>query len=151
MADLYSCIVTDIETLFAANFTRGDVVFEWRDNDAEPRPDALTVPHYLRNIVNFGREQVIAFGAGAGNNERLQFGSVSFIGFAARSVGNENLLLSILSDATKAVRGKVMPGSYGVSTLSFIGSGSGFDVDAEENGLWYVRGCRYAYEYRFRG
>jgi hypothetical protein len=93
----------------------------------------------------------MAFGGGPGNNERLQFGSVSFVGFASRSVGNETLLLSILSDAMKAVRGKVVSGSYGNSTLSFIGSGSGFDVEAEENGNWYVRGARYAYEYRFTG
>jgi hypothetical protein len=148
---LYLSILNDIEGLFATNFTRTDVVVAWRDNDVEPRPDPLTVPHYLRNLLNFGRERVIAFGAGPGSNERLQFGSVSFIGYASRSVGNENTLLSILSDAMKAVRGVVVPGTYGVSTLSFIGDGSGFDVEAEENGNWYVRGARYAFEYRFRG
>lgn len=151
MADLYLSILNDIEGLFAANFTRGDVVVAWRENDAEPRPDAQTVPHYLRNVLHFGQERVMAFGAGQGNNDRVQFGSVSFIGFASRSVGDENLLLSILSDAMKAVRGKVVSGSYGASTLSFIGSGSGFDVEAEENGNWFVRGCRYAFEYRFVG
>ena len=151
MADLYSCIVSDIEGLFSANFTRDDVTVAWRDNDAEPRPDPATVPQYLRAIVNFGQERVMAFGAGFGNNDRVQFGSVSFIGFTARSLGSETTLLSFLSDAMKAVRGQVISGSYGSSVLSFIGNGSGFDVEAEENGNWFVRGSRFAFEYRFVG
>lgn len=151
MADLYSCIVNDIESLFAANFTSAGVVVAWRDNDADPRPDPSAVPQYLRNIVNFGQEKVIAFGGGLGNNERLQFGSVSFIGFTSRTLGSEATLLSFLSNAMKAVRGQVVSGSYPGSTLSFIGSGSGFDIEAEENGVWYVRGARFAFEYRFIG
>lgn len=151
MSDLYSCIVTDIEGIFAANFSYGGVVVAWRDNDAEPRPDPGATPLYLRNEVHFGREKVIAFGGGLGANERLQFGSVSFICFSSRATGNENALLATLSQAMGAVRGKVVPGSYGTSTLSFIGDGSGFDVDAEENGNWFVRGCRFSFEYRFRG
>lgn len=152
MAGLYRAVETDIIALFNATWAHADVPVLWRTNDLDPAPDPSTQPHFLRNSVLFGAEVMRAFGGGRGANEKTQFGTVEFIGFAARSLVSEDTLLDLLWDATQTVRSSRVAGSYPpASDLSFVADGSHFDIDPTEDGNWFIRGCRMVFEYRFIG
>lgn len=152
MAGLYGSIETDIQTLFAGAWSHADVPVYWRTNDLDPMPDPSTIAHFIRATVLFGSETTIAFGAGRLANQKIQFGMVEFVGFAGRARVSETTLLDLLADAMSALRSKRSAGTYaGGSDLSFTGDGSGFHVDPEETGNWFIRGVRAAFEYRFIG
>jgi hypothetical protein len=152
MADLYLCVRNDVEALFAANWSEPGVLVLWRDNDIDPSPDPNVSSSFLRNSVLPGIERTIAYGGGAGANEKILFGTVEFIVFTAQGLQSEDPLLHLLSAAVATVRSRRVDGTYGPGAdLSFIGDGSHFDIDPTENGNWYVRGCRMFFQYRFRG
>ena len=147
---LYRTIRDDIVALFDAAWAHPDVPVYWRSNDFEPLPDPSDVPHFLRNEVDFGRETLAAFGGGVGANLRIQFGSVLIRVFAARALGDEDHALDLMANATAAFRSQRITDAAG-NDLSFIGEGSGFDVQPTEDGNWFTRGALVVFEYRFRG
>lgn len=149
-AGLYRTIRDDVLALFAATWSHSDVPVYWRSNDREPMPEPSEVPHFLRNEVDFGREMLSAFGAGRGANLRVQFGSVLIRVFASRALGNEDTSLDLMADAVAAFRSKRVTDGAG-NDLSFIGEGSGFDIQPTEDGNWSTRGAMVVFEYRFRG
>ena len=71
-AGLYRTIRDDVFAIFNAAWAHPDVPVFWRSNDLEPLPDPSDVPHFLRNEVDFGRETLVAFGAGRGANLKVQ-------------------------------------------------------------------------------
>ncbi len=151
MAGLYLSIKTDILALWSAGWTQSIPVY-WRDDDADPLPDPSTVAQWMRNEIDFGKEEVLAYGSGRGANLKAQFGSVVLRMFTARSALSEDAALDLMHDAMAVFRSQRVPGSYGTgSELSFIGPGSGFDAGPSEDGNWFYRGALMVFEYRFQG
>jgi hypothetical protein len=107
--------------------------------------------HFLRNEIDFGRESVIAFGGGAGKNQRVQYGSVMLRLFTSILIGDEDEALDLMDDATAVFRSYRSVDTQTGNDLSFIGEGSGFDWGPDENGVWFVRGALTVFEYRFLG
>lgn len=151
-AGLYRAIRDDIEAVWTAGWASPAVPVFWRSNDLDVMPDALRVPVFVRAEVDFGRERVIGFGGGLGRNQRAQFGSVVLRVFAARQRVSEDDALDRMAEACAVFRSYRGAGSYGTgSDLSFIGDGSGFDVDPVEIGNWFARGAIVVFQYRFTG
>lgn len=136
--------------LFEAGWAHPTVPVYWRANDAEPLPDPHDVNVFVRNEVEFGRETVMAYGGGRLANQRALFGSVLVRVYAARYIQSEDVALDLMSDALACFRSQRVVDALG-NTLSFIGEGSGFDVDPTEDGNWFIRGAMTVYEYRFIG
>lgn len=152
MSGLFSTVEADVVALFNATWTQPASVVPvfWRGNDLEVLPDPSTTRYFLRNEILFGSESVVAFGGGLGRNEKILDGAVAFIAFASRSLVRETQILDYLWEATNAFRSKRVAGTFpGGSDLSFTGNGSHFHVDPEEDGNWFIRGFRMAFEYRF--
>lgn len=125
----------------------------WRANETIPSIDPLSgggTSHFMRNEIDFGRESVLAFGGGPGQNQRVQYGSVVLRMFTSILIGDEDEALDLLDDATSIFRSYRQIDKDG-NDLSFIGEGSGFDWGPDENGVWFVRGCLTVFEYRFLG
>lgn len=145
MSGLYRTIRDEIQALWTASWTHGDVPVHWRENDADVEDDPSLVSHFLRNEFSPGRERVMAFGGGRYANERSQFGAVIISVWAARGVRHEDTALDLMADAVAVFR------SYSSGTLSFIGEGSGFIQGPSEDGNWFVRTTQVVFEYRFTG
>lgn len=148
-AGLHRTIRDDILSRWTAAWS-SDVPVLWRSNDPQPNLDPSSVPHFLRNEVDFGREVVLAFGAGRGTNSRSQFGSVIFRCFTSRTLGDEDDGLDLLSSAMAVFRSYRATDGSG-NDLSFIGDGTGIDTGPEEDGVWAIRGGLIVFEYRFSG
>ncbi len=152
MPGLLRCITTDVVAVFNATWAHPGVPVLWRANDVDPLPDPSDTPNFFRNSIHFSVETILAFGGGQGANQKVKFGEVEFIAFASRSLGDEDTLLDLLSDAVATLRSKRVVGSYaGGSDLSFIGPSSGFAVGPSEDGNWFIRGEAVTFEYRFIG
>jgi len=149
-AGLHRTARDGVVALFDAGWTHPTIPVYWRANDAEPLPDPHTAQVFLRNEVEFGRELVLAYGSGRLANERALFGSALVRVYAARWTLSEDTALDLMSDALACFRGRRTVDTLG-NTLSFIGEGSGFDVDPTEDGNWFVRGAMMVFEYRFIG
>lgn len=121
----------------------------WRGED-EGRLPKLDVLNFFRGEISFGRETILGFGAGNGQNLRAQFGSVRIVSYTARQKHQEEDNLYWLGVAMDAFRGVRRTDDYG-NHISFIGEGSGFDVEPIMEGNWYARGALQVFEYRFLG
>lgn len=116
----------------------------WRVNEQPQIPDAGVTPHWLEIAVDFGTDEIMAYGGGRLANDRRQFGSAAIRVFTATGYG-EDQALDYLSDAVAALR------SQRSGPLSFVGSISGLDDGGTEDGAWWLRGAVVAFEYRFTG
>jgi len=157
MDDLYLVIKQAVMAAWTESWTRTDVPVLWRENEPLPLIDPVSgtsgngmgLPYFFRNEVDFGREEVIAFGGGRYRNLRVQYGSVILRQFASVTIGSEDEALRLISAATAIFR------SYRKQQddwdLSFIGSGSGFDWGPTENGVWFTRGYLEVFAFRFPG
>jgi hypothetical protein len=136
---LYRDIRTAVRATWTANWPHGSTYqVLWHQNEL------LTVPTdtlWLHNTLEFGVDQVRAFGAGRLANERLLAGSVAIRVFCPQGYG-EDAALDLLSDAVATLRGRRD------GPLSFTGAISNLDGDAAENGAWWVRTAIVAFEYR---
>src|SRR5215510_12981386 len=115
----YRDISDTVRAQWDAGWPHADVPAYWRANDADPFPDPSTTPHFLRNEIEFGREQGIATGGGRFRNEIAQFGSVRMTIWTARDLLNEDEALDLLGDAAKVFRSTRTLTADG--DLSFIG------------------------------
>lgn len=145
MSGIYLTISNEIISLWNSGWTHVGVPAYWRANDADPLPDPSSISHFLRNEVDFGRERMMAYGAGRFGNERSQFGSVLLTVWADRALRSEDTALELLADGMAIFR------SVRSNELSFIGEGSGFTMEPSEDGNWFVRGAQLVFEYRFIG
>jgi hypothetical protein len=153
MIDLYVTIRDDIIAVWNAGWTRTDVPVLWRGDQPLPKIDPVNgngMPHFFRNEIDFGREEIIGFGGGRFQNYRVQFGSVIMRSFTSMALGDEDEALSLLSSATAIFRSYRTQDAAG-GDLSFIGTGSGFDWGPTEDGVWFTRGLLTVFEYRFPG
>ncbi len=143
-------IVANIQARWTAEWAHTGVPVYWRFNDLQRLPNPATVPHFLRNEVEFGLERTMAFGAGLGQNLKAQFGHVAFTVMAARSLGSEDTLLQLLDDARGMFRSYRVEDGLG-NTLSFIGDASGRGSAGTDDGNWFYRSAMASFEYRFLG
>jgi hypothetical protein len=154
MDNLYLVIRNDIIEAWNAGWTHADVPVLWRSNEAVPQVDPFGrgrgTPHFLRNEIDFGREELAAYGGGRGANLRTQYGSLIIRAFSSTAIGDEDEALRLLSDSTAIFRGYRVQDQQG-GDLSFIGTGSGFDWGPTEDGVWFMRGYLTVFEYRFPG
>jgi hypothetical protein len=132
-----------------------DIPVLWRRNDPIPEMDpslgnGFGVTHFMRNEIDFGREEVVAFGGGPGQNLRAQLGSVILRTFTSVTIGDEDDALRLMARATGIFRGYRAQDASG-GDLSFLGEGSGFDEGPSDDGIWFTRGCLVVFEYRFLG
>jgi hypothetical protein len=154
---LYRMIRDAVIERWNAEWKHTDVTVSWRDNTVIPALDPAFggrdgdgTPHFFRNEIDFGRESIIAFGMGRGQNQRVQYGSVVLRLFTSILIGDEDEALDLLHDATSVFRSYRTIDRDG-NDLSVIGEGSGFDWGPDENGIWFVRGQLTVFEYRFLG
>jgi hypothetical protein len=154
---IYRTIRDAIVEVWNQRWPNATVQVTWRANEVIPALDPVSggrdgngTPHFFRNEIDFGRESVIAFGGGPGQNQRVQFGSVMMRCFTSILLGDEDDALDLLDDATRVFRSYRTIDRDGAD-LSFIGEGSGFDWGPDENGVWFVRGALQVFEYRFLG
>lgn len=141
----YRTIRDAVRSTFEANWPHGATYpVLWHANERPLTPDPSVSPHWLLIAVEFGTEDVVAFGGGAGANERRQFGSVVVRVFsdAGRS---EDTTLDLLAAAVAAFR------SRRDGPLSFIGSITGLDDGGTDDGAWWMRAAVIGFEYRFSG
>jgi hypothetical protein len=150
-AGLHRQLRDDVIAMWTAGWTVTTVPAFWRSDDLQPLPDPSSAPHFFRNEVDFGREAIIAFGNGRGDNLKAQFGSVMLRIFSSRMMGNEDDALDYISAALAIYRSQRNPPDPLGNDLSFIGEGSGFDQGPTEDGNWFMRGALMVFEYRFRG
>lgn len=148
-ADLYLNIRDDILTIWQQRFARSDVPVFWRSGGVPPTPDPSKVPLFLRAEVDFGREELIAYGNGKGANLNVHRGSVTVRAFSSMG-DDEDDGLDLLGDAVAVFRGYRTQDVFG-GDLSFTGRGSGEDAGPTEDGIWFRRGFRSDFEYRFSG
>jgi hypothetical protein len=116
----------------------------WHSNLAPQVPDIGTAAHWLLLAVEFGQDQIAAYGAGRLANDRRLSGSVVVRVFAAHGTG-EDTALDLLSDAVAALR------SRRDGPLSFIGAITGIDDGGSDDGNWWLRAAVIAFEYRHAG
>jgi hypothetical protein len=135
--------LTAIQGVWTANWARTEPV-RWHQNTGETIPAAGTYPHWLHLAVEFAEEEVVAFGAGRGLNERRLRGSVVIRGYAESGRG-ETTLLAMLDAAVAAFRSKR------VGDLSFVGVMVLPEPGASKDGNWWIRTGIAPFEYRFRG
>ncbi len=146
----YWSIRQQIKDRWAAEPSLADWTVYWRGTDAFPKVNT-TEAVFFRNTVEFGRETVLAYGNGDGTNLRAQFGSLLVRCFVPLvSADCDDLVLYWLGNAMDVFRGKSWTDTDG-NTLSFIGEGSGFDVEPQTQGNWFARGTMMVFEYRFNG
>jgi hypothetical protein len=156
MDDLYLVIRDDIMAAWNLGWTHPDVPVFWNSNSPLPDPDPLGgnghpgSPHFFRNDIDFGREEIIAFGGGRNANLRVQYGSVIMRSFTSVVLQDEDTSLQLMSAAMAVWRGYRSTDAQG-NDLSFIGSGSGFDSGPTDDGVWFMRGSLAVFEYRFPG
>lgn len=146
----YRQIRDDCEAIWNAGWTHPEVPVYWRSDDPQPLPDPFTTQHFFRNEVDFGGEEIEAYGSGRGANLKVQRGSVIIRCFTSRTIGTEDLALDLLSDAAAMFRSYRETDGIG-NDLSFIGRGSGFDWGPGEDGNWFMRSTLFVFEYRFLG
>jgi hypothetical protein len=127
-----------------------EVPVYWRENDLEPRPDPSSVSHFFRNEIDAGSESIAAYSGGRTQNEKCQRGAVVLRIFTSRALADEDAALDLMHDAMEIFRSQRHIDSMG-NDLSFVGGGSGVDLGPSEDGNWFIRGARMAFEYRFRG
>jgi hypothetical protein len=147
---IYRNVRDDVLQVWGASWDRTDIPVFWRSNDPLPIPDPSTAPHFLRNEVDFGVEDIAGFGGGRGANLRVQYGSVKMRCFSALQLESEDEALQLLSAAMRLYRNYRTTDQWG-GDLSFIGQGSGFDFGPTEDGNWFMRTCLSVFQYRFPG
>lgn len=136
---LYRDIRTAVQATWTANWPHGSTYqVLWHQNEL---PTVPTDTLWLHNTLEFGVDQVRAFGAGRLANERLLAGSVAIRVFCPQGYG-EDAALDLLSDAVATLRGRRD------GPLSFTGAISNLEGDAAQNGTWWVRTAIVAFEYR---
>lgn len=156
VTDLYLVIRDDIMSAWNLGWAHPEIPVFWNSNSPIPDPDPLGDGQHLgsvnffRNDIEFGLEEIIAFGAGRGANLRVQYGSVVMRSFTSALVQDEDASLKLMSAAMAVWRGYRVTDSNG-NDLSFIGSGSGFEQGPTEDGVWFMRGSLAVFEYRFTG
>lgn len=148
--ELYLAINLDVKAAWLAGWPRTDVPVYWRSGGPQPHVDPLKQPLFLRNEITFEKQEILAFGSGAFQNFRCQSGMVVVRVFNSRMTGNEDEGLRAIGQATNVFRAYRKTDAIG-GDLSFTGAHSGFDWGPSEDGVWFLRGYRLAFEYRFSG
>lgn len=122
-----------------------DVPVLWHRNIRSlPVPDATEAPFWLHVAVDFGVENLVAFGSGRFHNGRRLYGALGVSVFSAVNEG-EDFALQLLDDALAVFR------SERRDALSFIGEIGSMDEGGSEDGVWYMRAARLLFEFRFTG
>lgn len=117
----------------------------WNNNVQNlPIPEQADTPFWLHLEVDFGVEELVAFGNGRFRNERRLYGALSVRTFSAINT-NDQFGLQLLDDALAVYR------SERRDTLSFIGDIGSMDEGGAEDGAWYERSARLMFEFRFSG
>jgi hypothetical protein len=147
---LYRTIRDDIMLAWNARWARTDIPVYWRSGGPQPRVDPLVQPNFLRAEITFARQELVGVGAGARTNFRFQRGNVVLRSFSSRLTDSESIGLKVIGEATKVFRGYRTIDAVG-GDLSFVGADSGFDWGPTEDGVWFMRGYRVSFEYRFFG
>jgi hypothetical protein len=147
---LYRTIRDDIMLAWNARWARTDIPVFWRSGGPQPRVDPLGQPNFLRAEIAFARQELSGFGGGLHTNFRIQRGNVVLRSFSSRAIDTETEGLKVIGEATKVFRLYRVTDSVG-GDLSFAGPNSGFDWGPTEDGVWFMRGYRVSFEYRFFG
>jgi hypothetical protein len=117
----------------------------WNNNVQNlPIPEQAETDYWLHMEVDFGVEQLVAFGNGRFSNERRLYAMLGVRVFSAIST-SDTFGLQLLDDALKVYR------SERRDTLSFIGDIGSMDEGGTEDGAWYERSARLMFEFRFSG
>jgi hypothetical protein len=156
MQNLYAVIRDNIVAAWDAGWTHAEIPVLWRGSDSLPEPDPNTpgpgapaAAHFFRNEVDFGLEEIVGYGAGRFGNFRQQNGSLILRSFSSLALQEEDVALSLMSDAVAIFRSTRSTDGHG-GDLSFI-VGSGFDWGPTEDGNWFMRGYELVFQYRFYG
>jgi hypothetical protein len=147
---LYRTIRDDIMLAWNQRWARPDIPVYWRSGGPQPRVDPMQQPNFLRCETTFARQELVGFGMGMGANFRFQRGTVVLRSFSSRTTDTETTGLKVIGEATKVFRDYRVTDSVG-GDLSFVGANSGFDWGPTEDGVWFMRGYRVSFEYRFYG
>ena len=142
---LRTSIRTEIRAVWDAHWPHGDVYrVIWHENAHPDTPTAGEVAHWLHAHIEFGREEMRAFGGGPLANERLWFGAVAVRVFSETGIG-EDVTLDLLDAAVVALRARR------AGDLTFVGQTIGIADTSRVNGAWYARGASIPFQYRFQG
>lgn len=148
--ELYRAINQDVKAAWNAGWPRPDVPVYWRSGGPQPHVDPLQQKLFVRAEIAYEKQEMLAFGGGLRGNLRCQNGVVVIRVFTSRLAGNEDEGLRAIGQATHVFRAYRTTDALG-GDLSFVGPHSGFDWGPSEDGVWFMRGYRCAFEYRFQG
>jgi hypothetical protein len=142
---LRTSIRTEIRAVWDAHWPYGDTYrVVWHENAHPDTPTPGEVAHWLHAHIEFGREEMRAFGGGALANERLWIGAVAVRVFSETGIG-EDVTLDLLDAAVVALRARR------AGNLTFVGPIVGIADTSRVNGAWYSRGASIPFQYRFQG
>ncbi len=142
---LRTSIRTEIRAVWDAHWPHGDAYrVVWHENAHPDTPTPGEVEHWLHAHIEFGREEMRAFGGGSLANERLWLGAVAVRVFSETGIG-EDVTLDLLDAAVVALRARR------AGNLTFVGQIVGIADTSRANGAWYSRGASIPFQYRFQG